>query len=265
MKFKTAFVFVALMPLSVPAAAEEWPTFDFRLGGYIATFNSDLQLDNLNGSSGTDTDIEDELDVDDGISKFRLDAQWRFLPRHSVGFSYYDISRDGRRVIDRELTIGDETYLLGTNVKSEFDFSVYKLDYAYSFYQTEITDLSVSLGIHAIDFGLEVKGQVLNVPVARESRDVVLPLPVLGVNYTRHLGGRFSVGVDVDLFAIEYGDYKGNLLDANVTLDLDISERFGAYLGYNYVDMGIESDDKDLLGEIDYQYGALMLGVRMKF
>ncbi len=265
MKFKITFVFLALMPLSVAAAAEEWPTFDFRAGGYIATFNSDIRINDSGGIRGTDTDIEDVLDVDDGLSKFRLDAKWRFQPRHSLEFSYYDVSRDGRRNIDRELTIGDETYLIGTNIKSKFDFSVYKFSYAYSFYQTEETDLSVSLGLHAIDFGLEVKGEILNLPVNRESRDVVLPLPVLGVNYSRQLSGPFSIGVEVDLFAIEYGDYKGNLWDANLTLDVDISERFGAYLGYNYVDMGIESEDEDLLGELDYEYGAFMLGVRMRF
>lgn len=253
------------MPLSVAAAAQEWPTFDLRAGGYVATFDSSLRLNNFANLRGTETDIEDVLDVDDDLSKFRLDAKWRFQPRHSLEFSYYDISRDGRRVIDRELTIGDETYAVGTNVKSKFDFSVYKFSYAYSFYQTEKTDMSVSLGLHAIDFGLEVKGELLNVPVSRESRDLVLPLPVLGVNYTRRLGGPFSIGVDVDLFAIEYGDYKGSLWDANLTLDVDISERFGAYLGYNYVDMGIDSDDKDLLGKLDYEYGALTLGLRMKF
>ena len=71
--------------------------------------------------------------------------------------------------------------------------------------------------------------------------------------------------VDVDLFAIEYGDYKGSLWDANLTLDVDFTDRLGGFIGYNFVDMGVESEDDDLLGELDYQYGAVTAGIRFRF
>lgn len=257
---------LALVLLPVWAAADDaWPSFEVRVGGYITDFESDLRINNSDDIRGTDTDLEDELDLDDGLEELRLDLRWRFAPRHSIDFSYYDISREGRRVIDREISIGDETYAFGTNLNTSLDFQVYKLAYAYSFNQSDNSDTSFSLGLHAIDLGLEVKGALLNLPVDRHTSDVLLPLPVVGFQYTRKLGGPFALSVDADLFAIEYEDYKGSLWDAGITLDIDLTDNIGAYLGYNFVDMSIESEDEDLLGKVEYQYGAVVAGVRVQF
>lgn len=73
------------------------------------------------------------------------------------------------------------------------------------------------------------------------------------------------LSLDVDLFAIEYGDYKGSLWDANFTLDVAFTDRVGGFVGYNFVDMNIESEDTSFLGEFDYQYGAVMAGIRLTF
>ena len=265
MKARIWFFLLLLLPAKCVFAADDWPKFEVRVGGYITDFNSELRINSSDDIRGSDTDLEDELDMDDGLEEVRLDFRWRFLPRHSVDFSYYDVSRSGRRVIDRELNIGDETYVVGTNLSSNMDFEVYKLAYAYSFNQTQDTDVSMSLGLHAIDFGFQTKGRLLGLPVDRQTSDVLLPLPVIGLQYSRRLGGPFTVNVDVDLFAIEYGDYKGSLWDANLTLDVDFTDRLGGFIGYNFVDMGVESEDDDLLGELDYQYGAVTAGIRFRF
>ena len=249
-----------------PAQAEDpWPTLELRASGYLTDFNSELRIDNSAEGRGTDNDLEDELDMDDALEELRLELRWRFLPRHSLDFSYYDISRDGHRVIDRELQIGDTTYVVGTDLDSSLDFEVYKLAYAYSFVHSDTTDTSFSLGIHAIDIGFQAKGTLLGLPVNRETTSAVLPLPVIGFQYSRRLGGPFSFSFEVDAFALEYEDYRGSLWDANATLDIAFTNHFGGFIGYNFVDMSIESDDADFPGEIDYQYGAVLAGIKLAF
>ncbi len=266
MQLRILVCLLFLFPAASTFGAEDaWPGFELRLGGLVTDFDSELRINNSDGDRGTGADLESELDLDDALEAFRLDLSWRFAPKHSVDFAYYDISRSGRRIIDRELNIGDQTFLIGTNLSTNMKFEVFKLAYAYSFYQTEKTDTSVSLGVHAIDFGFRAKGRLLGLPVDRQTSDIVLPLPVVGLQYSRRLGGPFTVNADVDLFAIEYGDYKGSLWDVNLTLDVEFTERFGGFLGYNFVDMGVESDDADLLGKLDYQYGALTAGVLLTF
>ena len=266
MKVRIGICLLFLLPVnSAFAADDDWPRFEVRIGALLTDFDSELRINNFDDIPGSNTDLESELNIEDALEELRLDLRWRFRPRHSVDFAYYDISRSGRRIIDRELNIGDETYLIGTNISSTMEFEVYKLAYAYSFSQSEKSDASVSLGLHAIDFGFEAKGKLLNLPVDRSASDVVLPLPVLGLQYSRRLGGPFSVNVDVDVFALEYDDYKGSLWDASLTLDVDFTEKLGGFIGYNYVDMGVESEDEDLLGKLDYQYSAVNVGIRLRF
>lgn len=253
------------LPLNYAVAADEWPGFEVRLGGYITDFDSELRINSSADLRGSDTNLEDELDMDDGLEEVRIDLRWRFLPRHAIDFAYYDISREGRRVLERQLDIGDQTFVVGTNLKSKLDFEVYKLAYAYSFAHSDKTDAALSLGLHVIDVGFKADGTVLGIPVERHSSDVTLPLPVVGIQFARRLGGPFMLSLDVDLFAIEYGDYKGSLWDANLTLDVAFTDRVGGFVGYNFVDMNVESEDTSLLGELDYQYGAVTAGIRLTF
>jgi hypothetical protein len=255
-----------LVPASDAFAADDLrPRFEVRLGGLVTDFSSDLRINDSDGLRGSGIDLERDLDIEDALEAFRMDLRWRFRQKHAIDFAYYDISRSGRRVIDRTLEIGDQTFPIGTNLSSTMNFEVFKLAYAYSFSQSEKSEASVSLGVHAIDVGFRAKGRLLGIPVDRQTSEVVLPLPVLGFQYSRYLGGPFTLNADVDLFAIEYGDYKGSLWDANLTLDMAFTDQIGGFLGYNFVDMGVESDDEDLLGKLDYQYGALTLGVRLTF
>ena len=263
---KARSILSVLVLLSYQAVyADERPTIEMRIGGYLTEFNSELQINDSADAPGTDNDLEDELDMDDGLEEVRLDLRWRFAPKHAVDFAYYDISRTGRRVIDRQLEIGDETYVIGTNLSSSLDFEVYKVSYAYAFAQSQASETALSFGLHMIDMSFQTKGRLLGLPVDRQSSEVLAPLPVVGFQYARQLSDRFMFSVDVDLFALEYDDYKGSLWDASAILDFALTDNVGAFIGYNFVELSIESDDEDFLGEVDYQYGAVTAGIKLTF
>jgi hypothetical protein len=57
---------------------------------------------------------------------FRADMYVRFAQNHRLDMTYYDLSRDSFRVIDRTIQYGDETFLLNTSIKSEFNLTIMK-------------------------------------------------------------------------------------------------------------------------------------------
>lgn len=258
-----ALIFAALTPVAF-ANDQPWPS-DIRITGYLTDFGSELRVNDVDDLRGSDVDLEDELDLDNTLEELRVDLRWRFKPRHLLDFAYYDISRKGERMIDRSITIGDETYVLGTDLDSELEFKVYKLGYAYSFVQSDSHDATVSIGVHLMDIGFSVRGDVLGVPVNRHTSNLSIPLPVLGAQYSRRLGEHFTINFDAELFSLEYNRVRGSLADLNISLDWDFTERFGATIGYNLVDMNIKSDDSDLRGKLQYKYDAITLGVRFLF
>jgi hypothetical protein len=52
----------------------------------------------------------DKINLEDSQSVARLDTSFRISARHSVQFSYIDLSRDGDNVTSRPLLISDTLY-----------------------------------------------------------------------------------------------------------------------------------------------------------
>jgi hypothetical protein len=248
----------------VTADDRSWPS-EIRVTSYLTDFGTDITVDDTSGRTGTDLDLEDEFDLEETLEELRFDLRWRVKPKHLLDFAYYDISRSGHRTITRSISVGDQDFVVGTDLVTDLEFKVYKLGYAYSFSQSVRHDATLSIGLHMLDLGLSVDGELLNVPVDSHVSDLSVPLPVVGGQYSRKLGERFTFNIKADIFAIEYDNIKGSLVDLNTSIDWDFTSRFGATLGYNFVDMEIDSDNSDFRGDLNYRYDAITIGVRLLF
>ena len=145
---------IILYSLSVNADEKEsngkpWERFSFNLGGFITAINSDVSL-GVEGL-GISVNVEEALDLDSSVSVFRVDGLWRFSRnlRHRLDLGWFDISRDSSTTLLQDITIGDTTFPLGTEVTTSFDLQVFKEAYSYSFFQDDRIDLVENrCGIH---------------------------------------------------------------------------------------------------------------------
>lgn len=233
-----------------------WKNWEFSLGGYLMTNDSSVSLNSATLGVGTDIDMENDLGFDKTLQTIRFDADWRFLPRHRASFSYYQYSRDAVRVIDRDIQFGDETFLLGTTVASEFDIAVYKASYAYSVIHNAKFDLGLSAGLHVMDFKVNISSTAGG---QSESGDLLAPLPVFGLRATWAITPKLFLKGNVDVFAISIDDISGRFTDALVALEYNAFEHVGVGIGYNRVFMHVEATDGDFNGEADAGFGALLL------
>ena len=99
-----------------------------RLGAYVVdnakttvSINSDL------GGLGTVIDYERDLGGEDSDTIPRIDAYYRFNPRHRIDFTSFTIDRIGERTIaiDPPLQIGDEIFS-GETISAEQKVSFLK-------------------------------------------------------------------------------------------------------------------------------------------
>ena len=102
------------------AATEELPNRFMVRGGYGLVFNADT-IFRFNGASGVGStvDFARTLGGERSDSLWRIDSQYRFNDRHSLNFSYYDVGRNGSRVLNENITVGDTTYAAGGTIQSE--------------------------------------------------------------------------------------------------------------------------------------------------
>lgn len=105
--------FVALLlPSLALAETDFWISHDkinVNFGTFITEFDAEGRATS-NAGGGTKIDFEDDLGLEDSQSVARLDTSFRISARHSVQFSYIDLSRDGDNVTSRPLLISDTLY-----------------------------------------------------------------------------------------------------------------------------------------------------------
>jgi len=258
----------ASAPRSGPAprttdAGYEWKRFSLSLGAQlIADMNTTLRVDSPTLGVGTEVDLEDDLGVDDTLFLGRVDAEWRFASRHALDFSLFKLGREGTRVIDRDLQIGDVVFPLNAEVESEADQLVVKLAYRYSFLNRERWHLGASFGAHTMDWSTRWESGGL---ALEEDYDVLVPLPVLGLFGSWAVTPRLYLSASSEFFGLEYEEYDGFLNNTRLALEHRTFEHLGLGLGLDYflMNASVESEGGNLLAEVEYDYLGLMGFVRL--
>ena len=262
-----AFVFLSCVGTAAHAAeygedSLPWKTWELTLGGYISTHDASLRVDSRTLGRGTKVDLEEDLGFEKALESIRIDASWRFLPRHRASFSIYQISRDAVRTLDRTIQFGDREFVIDTTVTSEFDMTVYKMSYAYSAFQNAEYDLGLSAGLHVMDMKSSLAVAGLG---ESEVAELLAPLPVIGLRGAWAITPRLFLKGNVDVFAISIDDTRGRFTDALVAVEYDASEHFGVGIGYNRVHMNIKNDGENFYGEARAGYGAVMIYGKLSF
>ena len=264
-----------LAQFSQPALAEvndskdlPWERFSFRLGGYIADLNSELRIGSDTSGLGVSVDVEDALGMESSMSVFRADALYRFghSRRHQVNFTYYDFRRDATQKIGSEIEWGDHTYPIGTTVDSFLDIRVFRSSYSYAFFQDDRFRISGSFGLYVmpIDMGIRANG------IGAEEEDITVPLPVFGIKGDYALTPKLFLKHSFEAFYLEYENFKGSIVAANIDLEYNVWKNVGLGIGVDTFRLKIEAEGEDypgidFIGELEFNYIGLLLYTKVYF
>lgn len=232
------------------------------LGAFITDRNTEGRLDSDTLGLGTVIDMEDDLGMDSSDTVVRLDGYYRFNPRHRIDYSVFDLSRDATATIDTSIQFGDEIFDINSTVFSEIDLTVYKIAYTYSFLQRNNGYMGVTGGLYVLSTGISINepstGQF-------ESDDLTAPLPVIGLRGDYRLTPRFMFRSSAELFAIEFDNVEGSLVDIYIGLDYHFHDNFAVGLGYNYVSLDVDADGSEFKGALDWTYEGVVLKALYSF
>jgi hypothetical protein len=244
-------------------ATDEPPTFSVSLGAFFTDRDTDTRIDaDATEDTGTDVNLEDDLGFDNSDTVFRLDAYWRFAEHHRIDLSAFDLSRDAVKVIDRDITIGDTTYEINTQLEAKLDLGIYKAAYTWMFMTDDRDFLGLSAGLYIADIGTSFVGPL---GANRESNDITAPLPVIGLRGAYHFAERWSVRGSAEIFRFEYDAFDGSLYDVFGGIDYSMTEMISLGLGFNAVRFDLGFDDSKLTGDLDWAYAGAMLYLKFDF
>jgi hypothetical protein len=236
-----------------------WKTFTIKVGGYFPIQDTELQLTGKLGLGfGTKIDLEDRLYLKKEMATFRIDAEWRFFPRHRINISYFDLSRDAINAISANIILDPDEppFIANDIIGSKFDWETYVASYTWSFLQTNKYEVGATIGAHITTLKLELSSLALNLGQV-SSKAVTIPLPVLGLTGAYAFTPKLVLRSDVGVFALKIGEVEGSQVNFNLDLEYNAWKYIGFGIGYNFYRLDVDVDDDDALWEAKYQYHGI--------
>ena len=232
------------------------------LGTFLTDRDTSARLDS-NSGSGSDVDLEDDLGLEGSTNVARLGGYWWLNDRHRFDGSYFDLSRNASKRLEKTIDFGDETYTISTVVNVNSDLTVVKADYTFAM-------LSRDRGYLGITGGLYVSQTTLELSVANsstsEEQDVTAPLPVIGLRGDYAINDRFTLRGAVQIFDYSADNVDGRLTDFYVGADYGIGDHWAVGLAWNEVSMNLSAEtDRGLEGALDWGYDGLMVYAKFDF
>ena len=230
-----------------------------RIGSYIVD-GADTQFSVTSdiGGLGTVIDYSRDLGGESRETIPRIDAYYRFNPRHRIDFTAFSIDRQGSRTlaIDPPITIDGVDYSGGT-LNSEIKYTLYKLGYAYSFYHSSKVELSISAGINFTDY--ELKFADTNGADA-STAGVTAPLPMFGLRMGYAITPKWSVHYVAESFFIDIDDkLRGALINYELNTEYKLFKHFAIGAGLARIGSNLEVNDDDWTGSVSDSYRGYTL------
>lgn len=248
---------------------EKWT---FMLGAFLPAFETKMQVDNDQLGTGDNVDLENDLGVDQDESGGWFGVEWRFAPRHRLGFTYSRFTLDGQRTAARDLQIGDEIFPAGATVSSRLRLEIIPITYSYSFLKSERHELAVTAGLHwsRLEFSVQGSASLGAQDISRDTAsDADVPLPLFGLRYDHHFSDRWSAGVSAAVFALEFGEdtwsFEGSLWSVRLHAEYRFARNFGIGVALDGFDIDVDLGTNSWNGGFDYGYWGPQIYLTARF
>jgi hypothetical protein len=246
--------------------------FTIMLGAFLPAFRSKVQVDGERTGTGDRLDLGNDLGVDQNTSGGWFGVEWRFAPRHRLGFTYSRFTLRGDRVIDRDLHIDDKVIPIGAELQSQLRLEILPITYSYSFLKRENDELAATVGLHWSRLSFRVEGSA-SLGARSGSNDasanVNVPLPLFGLRYDHRFSERWSAGASAAAFALQFGEstweFKGSLVSARLHGEYRFSRHFAAGAALDAFKVNADTKKNSWSGGFDYSYWGPQLYLTARF
>ena len=255
---------------STAAAQQAEDRFWVQLAGYWPGIESTARADFLaSGTPGTSVSFENDLGLADRKALPWFAAGARLGDRWRLEFEYFGLSRTGTRTISQSISWDDTVFPASATLDTRFDSDIFRLSAGWSFLRTPQAEAGLAVGAHVTDFNLSLATQTtvggLQASASAESEDVLVPLPTIGLYGRYDFAKSWSLFGRIDYFSFNTGDYGGGLTNALAGVTYRFNDRFGASLGYRYIDYSLDVDKSDWRGSVDYRFSGPFLQLQLGF
>ena len=230
-----------------PLSTVQPNTFTLRLGGYFIGVQ-DTNIYTQKSGIGATINLQKLFDMDQKVSVGRINAVYKFSPKHRIEASWYSVNSESSQSAD--FVFNDIPINASANLNIYFETNIYKINYAYSVYKTSKFEFSFRAGFHItqIKTGYQATYNInqINESFEEDAIGITAPLPVLGFGFNYAFSPNIVLNYTVDYFALSYdSSVSGAMSDSLITLDYNFNRYIGIGGGLNRTQMRFKAVDND--------------------
>jgi hypothetical protein len=211
------------------------------------------------GSEGASISLRD-LAIDNEDQTYYLEYSYRFKPRWALVAGTYQFSGSGGRETARDLEYNGVEFTTGSTIQSKLDIDAYIIDVLYRVYANERFEFMAGGGVHALDLGADIRGQVrineLESAFRQSGTTLLAPVPNLRAMALWKPADRFAVRLNGGWLSARVDDVDGAFTYAHLRGSWELTENFGLSLGYQWTDVDIT----EKRGPISSNYNVTLRG-----
>lgn len=223
------------------------PGFELRAGISSNNIDSKIIRQPVDGSPGEEVDLEDVLGINTKKNALQIDGIYRFARFHRFELGYFELGRDSRTTLLTDITIGDETFVQGTEIDVDAVLKVTRIAYGFSLMNDSQKELGLLVGVHISNYDALIVAEQTG---QRVESSLSTPLPVIGAFGSLALGENTDLSASLQIFRMEFDHYDGSLNTINLGVKHHFTERIGAGIGYNFFSLNLDSPDERLRGSL---------------
>ena len=225
------------------SAADEVPrhpllndTARLSLGAFYAESTTQARLGSSSGGAGVDVNFEDALGLPERKWIGQASLYWRVSEHWRIDADYFRLARSGSRVLQANVSWGDNTFTAGQTVDSSLQISDLRVAVGYSFFRRTDKELGIGLGLHSMG----VKASLDSAVGGARSESVTAPLPVLALYGNFALTDTWAIAMRSDWLSLDYDKYSGSI--RSNALDVVYQPLKNASLGVGFQTLNLRLD-----------------------
>jgi hypothetical protein len=251
------------------AGTHPWLEDDFivSIGGYLPSKEFQVRVDG--NVPGEDISFDQGVDVTNNDTTGSISARWAFGEKWSLAGQYWNTSDSGSAKLTKDISWNDNVLKAGSNVGAGVDVDVSRLFFGRKFSEGPNYEFGAGAGLHWLKIGAYIEGEIFindqSSGFRRESVTAKAPLPNIGAWYWYAFSPRWLLTTRIDWFGATFGDYSGDLWNANAGINFQPWDHFGLGLSYQYFGINLDVDKSDWRGNVELTYSGPFLSVNFNW
>lgn len=241
--------------------------FQFYTGIYFPTKSVKFSA---NGTSPNNLiDFSKTFDLNNNEATPQLGFKWLYTKKWYLSVEYFSIRNSHKIELEEDLNFGDITFTKGSYVEGGHKMNLFRVFTGRSFYHSQKHEIGAGFGIHLLNIGPYIEGEVRineeETTFKRVNLKTNAPLPNIGIWYFFSPGSKWLLETKIDWFGVHFGEYSVELWDISGTINYQIFKNIGAYASYNFFKFNAGVNKANWDGRFSLKFNGPVLGLTANF